>query len=325
MAKDVSGFANVGGGILILGAKTRRDPSHFGDEIETFRPFKRTLLNENQYRKVIQDWIYPDVNVQFSWFPDPKEPERGIAALLVPEQDGRSTPFLVTRVLLETSEQTDNREGVPKLHERVVGLFERRLDSVEATAVWDIHRLIVDGRRFQDVLNRLEALQVSVDDLHPLRPPSEDSFGGRIDTSARLREALERTDLAESPAFTLCVIPSQPSSIPAFFQGPSSPLWGLLKTPPRLRPAGFGFYGGDPKIIAGRFLQAGRTFLWRDGFLITVFAADRSHLCWPEGHFINRRCLAESTYLFVQLAQLVLGGIDPRPNEIEFQVGASHC
>lgn len=32
LAKDVAGLANAGGGIILIGVRTERDPTHFGDE-----------------------------------------------------------------------------------------------------------------------------------------------------------------------------------------------------------------------------------------------------------------------------------------------------
>src|SRR5438128_1102865 len=62
LAKDVSGLANAGGGIILIGIRTERDPSHFGDEIKEIRPFAQLLVNPEQYIDILKAWIYPPVD-----------------------------------------------------------------------------------------------------------------------------------------------------------------------------------------------------------------------------------------------------------------------
>ena len=45
LAKDVAGFANAAGGVIVIGARrTEKSPVHFGDEIREIRPFDRGLI-----------------------------------------------------------------------------------------------------------------------------------------------------------------------------------------------------------------------------------------------------------------------------------------
>jgi hypothetical protein len=61
LAKDVSAFANVVGGTVVIGARTKPSTTHFGDEVTELRPFEQSLVDPGQYRKIIADWVYPIV------------------------------------------------------------------------------------------------------------------------------------------------------------------------------------------------------------------------------------------------------------------------
>jgi len=44
LAKDVSAFANAGGGVLVIGLATEVSPVHMGDEVTAIRVFDRALV-----------------------------------------------------------------------------------------------------------------------------------------------------------------------------------------------------------------------------------------------------------------------------------------
>src|SRR5713101_5965300 len=43
-AKDVTGLANAEGGFLLIGVRTEKNPTHFGDEITSIHPFPQTMV-----------------------------------------------------------------------------------------------------------------------------------------------------------------------------------------------------------------------------------------------------------------------------------------
>ena len=61
LAKDVSSFANVGGGYIFIGVRTNHSAQHFGDEVEDSHPFPQNLVNTTQYRDILRTWIYPEI------------------------------------------------------------------------------------------------------------------------------------------------------------------------------------------------------------------------------------------------------------------------
>jgi predicted HTH transcriptional regulator len=48
LAKDVSAFANLGGGFILIGVRTKPSTVHLGDEVEEIRPFAHILVNTSQ-------------------------------------------------------------------------------------------------------------------------------------------------------------------------------------------------------------------------------------------------------------------------------------
>ena len=49
LAKDVSGFANGIGGIILLGVETYKNPAHSGDEIKLIHPFPQAHVDASRY------------------------------------------------------------------------------------------------------------------------------------------------------------------------------------------------------------------------------------------------------------------------------------
>jgi len=96
LAKDVSGFANANGGVILIGVRTERNSTHFGDEITEIRAFSRMLVDPNQYQDIIRSWIYPaPQQVDIRWFPYAVDREKGIVAIIIPDQIMTWRPFLI--------------------------------------------------------------------------------------------------------------------------------------------------------------------------------------------------------------------------------------
>ena len=59
LAKDVVALANAGGGLIVIGARTRLDDEHSSEVIDEIRPFSRDLVNVVKYRDTIAARTYP--------------------------------------------------------------------------------------------------------------------------------------------------------------------------------------------------------------------------------------------------------------------------
>ena len=65
-AKDVAAFANVHGGLIVIGAETRVATSQPGEEIIKLKPFPASLFDKDQLSKILDEWLYP----RPIWTPD---------------------------------------------------------------------------------------------------------------------------------------------------------------------------------------------------------------------------------------------------------------
>ena len=59
LAKDVSGFANAGGGLLLLGYKAETKEHYAEDEVVDFRPIPVAKVDIGQIRSILHAWLYP--------------------------------------------------------------------------------------------------------------------------------------------------------------------------------------------------------------------------------------------------------------------------
>ena len=95
VSEDVASFANAGGGLILLGFKTRKNPVHFGDRIESIHSFPQNLINPQQFYDVLQDWIYPvPQRLTVKWLPHANHPDKGIIEIEIPLQPDEDEAIL---------------------------------------------------------------------------------------------------------------------------------------------------------------------------------------------------------------------------------------
>ena len=144
-AKDVTALANAEGGFILIGVRTERNPTHFGDEITSVRPFPQALVNPGQWGEILQSWTYPSLQqVEIHWYPSASDHTKGIVAIHIPKQPPTQRPFLVTRTIDEQSKHAG----------AVFGYFERRQAHVLPHTVQDLHALLQNGFRYDDVVTQ---------------------------------------------------------------------------------------------------------------------------------------------------------------------------
>jgi hypothetical protein len=326
LAKDVSAFANANGGVILIGVRTERNPTHFGDEISEICSFSQEIVNPGQYQDILQSWIYPaPQQVEIRWFPSVVNQEKGIATIIIPNQTAARRPFLVKRTIEDTGKRV----------EVIFGYVERRQANAHPLRVEEIHALIRDGLRYDQLQQQYESIQESLQELLAVQRREEGLISQRnIDEllNDRVVEGLMAVDLLQSPAFILAAIPTQPVEIPTLFARRNAEIVRLLEQPPELRPSGFDLNTGAPaRIIRGQLRRAVNTGykildLWRDGTLIFVATGGAEFLCWGKqtragGRLrINPLVLIESTYLFAELARKVFEHAQPHPEEIKYRL-----
>jgi hypothetical protein len=138
LAKDVAAFANrPGGGLIVLGMRTARKGEL--DVIEEVNQIDLGLVSAERYRKVVGDWVYPEVD-GFAIEPIQGATEgRGLVALIVPPQPRNNLPFLVKGMV---------KDG--KVRDHYILLPFRRADE---TAFGDIASIHVRLRLGQQALD----------------------------------------------------------------------------------------------------------------------------------------------------------------------------
>ena len=332
LAKDVSGFANASGGIILLGVETYKNPTHFGDEIRSIHPFSQALVDPSRYNEVLLKWVYPTIrNVEVRWFPSSQNPKEGIVALIVPQQPSMERPFLITKTI-----ETNTKDNKDKVVEVLFGYAERRRDEVRPISVQELQARLKDGFRFDSVNQRLENIEEMLGELRsegvsPVfpEPSTVDSLEHRIGL------VLSELDVGPAePTFILASVPFERIEIQNLFASRDAEIVRLLEHPPMLRHSGFDLDTGGraARIVEGgtrrRSLEPKYKSLnlWRDGTLIFAANALDFPVCWqpvPQKNVplrIHQLALIESTFLFAELSKQALREVRPEPSEIIYRL-----
>ncbi|HEY9405561.1 MAG TPA: ATP-binding protein [Pyrinomonadaceae bacterium] len=320
LAKDVSSFANSLGGHILIGVKTKTSPTHYGDEVEKIRPFDQSLVNTDQYQKIIRDWVYPDIEgIGVRWVATKDDVNKGIVAITIPPQKDSSKPFLVKKVL-------DGKKQV----EVMFGYAERRRDTSQPLSVVDIQKALRLGFNYESNLNvRFESLEALVR-LVTENAPDRSSHEVIAELIAkRIETVLEEGELNGKRAMVLTAYPSRPNEIEGIFTSSASKSRGYIENPPMLRRDGFNLRTHEAvRIIRGELIRARSggykiIDLYRDGTLIFAVEGGGNFLTWatPRGEQrINPVTLVEIIYNFVNLYGLLLEDFREKPDRMFFRV-----
>ena len=326
LAKDVSALANASGGIILIGLKTQREPTHFGDQIREARSFPQRLVNANQYHDILKSWIYPTPQqVEIRWYPSHSDRKKGILAICIPVQVSVDKPFLLTRTL----------DAKGKRVEIVFGHVERRRSGVDPRSVERLHALIRDGFQVDTLSRRLENIEATLAQIGSQQVQAksevvEAGFSHLLEE--RVAAALIGAELSNRRSFSLGAIPMEPIEIPTLFESRDADLVRLLENPPELRNAGFDLNtGSSVRIVRGQLQRAVAPEakiieLWRDGTVIFAGTADEDFLCWGRhstiggGLRINPLALVESTYLFAELSRRIFESGKPQPTVLQYRL-----
>jgi hypothetical protein len=150
LAKDVSAFANTDGGLIIIGAKTKKSQENLGDEIEALRPMEQRLLDTERYHNVIQEWIYPSVENVKIQFCEQENSQKGIFIIEIPKQREELKPFLIKRLVDQ-----------PKSAEIIFGFVQRQRSNNKPLSITELQNALRKGFQYERHLEqqaKLEAL-----------------------------------------------------------------------------------------------------------------------------------------------------------------------
>jgi hypothetical protein len=335
LAKDVSALANADGGIILIGWATEKDEVHREDRICGLSPVPVDLFNPAQYQGVLQQWLWPRVELAtITTFPSSEANSHVFAAIHVPPVDRSSWPVLLASSALESGKRT----------QLLLGLCERRRAGVASTDVARLHSLIKDGLRFDSALaNEFSSIRALLSATNSVNTENhwnavglERIEGTGSDTSTSnpcddtqienwINAAAAAAGLEKEPIFYLYCSPSKVLNLRGLFEGRDHPLVKLLHQPPRVRQSGFDIEANiNSTIVEGRLRRTvsggGRILeVHRSGIILFVCDGGQSGLSWAprsqEGLLrINQLALVEMTYLFVAFAWKLYGNVQLAPS-----------
>lgn len=184
LAKDVSSFANLNGGYILIGPKTKDSETRFGEEINEINSIDKSLIDTNQYNNVINDWIYPKIDgVEIKWI-TMKEDNKGILIIKIPPQRVNQKPFLIKK----------NVEG-KKNTEVIFGYSRRKQDKSEPLKIEDLHRAVRDGLLYdKNIENRFNNLESIIQPILNKRREEEQENKDKEIINKRVNNILQSYD-----------------------------------------------------------------------------------------------------------------------------------
>jgi hypothetical protein len=320
LAKDISSFANVQGGVILIGIKTKHSTTHFGDEIEELRPFAQSLVNTSQYKDIIRAWVYPELEgTEVEWIPTKSDSEKGIIAIKIPLQKESLKPFLIVKTLDEN-----------KRVETVFGYAERKSDNSQSLTVIDLQRALRSGFNYENLLKeKLDVIEILLRQKTEQNHANAENKTYTEKNGARIEKALTYEDIGKKRNIILSAYPNQPGELKTIFLTTDGSIRKHLENPPILRHGGWSLETLDQaRIVRGEMIRVTNgdvkvIDLYRDGSLIFAGLADNNFLAWgdsPLKQKINAVAIVEIIYSFVNFYKLVLKDFKELPKEVIFGV-----
>jgi Schlafen, AlbA_2 len=302
-AKDIAAMSNAGGGVIILGIETSRDPGLGRDRSVGLRPLSPGSCNAHQKEHVAKTWIYP--------------PERGLRigewpnssgdAMLVSIEVPPFPHFGGFALVLGPGDPPDRRTlGVPIRGEA----------SIDFRLASEVYEWIRQGRLLTEAGSNADARVLSAN--------SRQAADAQLE---RVRSEFIDTAPEGFAVFLLQAWPSIPVRLENMFDldGPRS----LFSNPPPHRSNGFKWWGLEPEADAGQGLRVSRgqtLSLWitREG--VMTFALGQEYLTWETRRYgvdtlINPFPLAEFTFELCRTYLLVASMCTPLPPQATFRIG----
>jgi hypothetical protein len=226
LAKDVSALANAVGGIIVVGFDTARDALTTGERISEVKPFPLDMINSDRCRKVIQEYVYPPLDVQTSVYQ--AADGKGVAAIVV--REGSSKPYIVSKI-------TDE---VGKMAGAHFGYFERKQDVIPSITVERIQQQLAAGQQWGSIDQRLQAIESNMSAWGKPGPFQKMALlitdRERISRLKAARLAVGRDD---APLVYYMASPEGECDFPTLFRSRGERVVRLIENPPQLRPQGF--------------------------------------------------------------------------------------
>lgn len=304
LAKDVSGLANAGGGLLILGYSTKSSVINGEDQIHEVRAFPEDRFLQKQYESVITTWIYPPIEgLKIRRHYVAHNPSSIVVSLDVPKVEGPNSPALVAKCILDNSRKVQS----------LVGYFVRKQSHVAHYDIKRIQALFRDGLRYDDdIRDNFSTLHSAIESLRGQKSIQSAAISNE-EVNRSVNKALAVVDLLERPSISISAVPNRTLNLTGIFESDSSDLVRLIESPPEVRSMGFNLRTGErSKIIEGkirRTVEIGYRLIevHRNGLVVFISDGGENGLCWgrparqEQNFLINQIALIEYVYLFCLL------------------------
>lgn len=269
LAKDVSAMANARGGLLLVGAKTRRLEGSFVEQVASIDPIPTNLLKEEGIRNALKHLLFPNIGSHVELHRFDREAGRALLVIEVNPVPDDDRPVMVT------TPATVDVDGVT--HQVEAWAIATRVGSGtewdQGAKVWSDIR---DGRLARRNLT--------------LRAPAIDEGpapAARLDE--RVRDLVERTGAAGSACWILAAHPPRAVRLDGFYGDDG--MFGALRRLPdnALRRSGFGLgYGLEVESLDDGLavVETGRRsiFVGPDGLAVAVAVGSPNMLGWTGGN-----------------------------------------
>ena len=136
LAKDVSAMANAEGGVILMGVETQKDERRQEDVAAEIRSIAHGLVDVQQIKNVIYEWVFPRLDVDISAHPV-SGGDGELWSIFIQRGRERDQPFIVNRSFLEDG------AGRPDL----LAVFERNGSHNRSYQPAQVHGWINRGLR----------------------------------------------------------------------------------------------------------------------------------------------------------------------------------
>jgi|GEM_PF-3743831 len=235
LARDVVAMANNGDGVLLIGVKTRQVNTGHEELADQLRPVPDDQFDPQQTRSVINEWVYPSVEIDI--LPHEVEDETGKLWTIHIRGKESSCPYLVSKEFSSEPSQAASRW--------TFSLYRRQGTDNMPLSPQEVHRWMQDGfPRLGDGRIRLQVPGAPADDsttsagVAPVTPTSPS-----LPISADAALATERSALEVQSSeliYFVQLVPASVGCLQRFFLGDGESLQEAMAAFSTIRASGFG-------------------------------------------------------------------------------------
>lgn len=325
LAKDVAAFANSGGGIIVIGLATEQDEDSFKETVTAITPVPKDRFNIDGYRKIIFEYVYPDLAKQLTIDCVAHGADNGfIIYIHVSPTDVTEGPYIVSKSFEENN-------GVSKVRGNTLTLPIRKGSDTGFESPHDLQKMLRLGFKvepsFDQVFKTLQAINNKLDQQssRDATVTNNDEFTSEEEKRiGELRNSFfdEREGVIISTVFR-----PGPNEIIDIFSREAGSAMSLLEKPPFLRALGWNLETLDrAEMVGGEYIQVTNgdrkiIRLFRDGNIVFGASTDEDflgHATTSRGHegAINALAVTEVITEFIIFCEVLRVHLKTPPNFI---------